>query len=134
MSRVLREYVTPFCILMFTLFLLQACTATSDSTTAADDSGYQFGDITKGAVEEATNLIVLRYRYCTEEDPAVRQATLDIIKIVAPDYPEGGICTDLATLLLEVQALRNAADATQTGDVNTSTTETEDVESSPAGN
>lgn len=134
MSRILREYFAPFCILMFTLFLLQACTSTGDSTTSADDNGYQFGDITKGAVEKATNLIVLRYRYCTEEDPAVRQATLDIIKIVAPDYPEGGICTDLATLLLEVQALRNAADATQSSDDNSTANESEDVESSPVNN
>lgn len=126
MSRMLKGYIAPFLILCCALFILQACSSTPAGESNAVQNDYQFGDITKGAVEKATNLLVLRYRYCTEKEPAVRQATLEIIKVVAPSYPTDGICMDLPALIQEVQALRQAAEATQDSEV-----EIEGVEAPP---
>jgi hypothetical protein len=112
MKETIKGLIAPFLILTLALFLTQGCASTTPANEAADDS-YQFGDITKSAVAQGANLLVLRYRYCIEQDPEVREAMLEIIKVVAPQYPSDGICTNLSELVQEVKALQNAAAATQ---------------------
>lgn len=81
---------------------LVGCAATPDDGA---DNGYQFGDITGGAVEAFRTQ---QADYCTSTSPVLRAGLLIAIRARVPGYPPSGLCTDADKALADAIARRLA--------------------------
>lgn len=93
-----------------TLTFLLAVTLMGCGTAVRDDSNadaYQFGDLTKAALAKTREIVELRAEYCATEDPIIRQAAIELIQNIAPDYPEKGICLGLEDAIAEITKIEN---------------------------
>lgn len=67
--------------------------------------GYQFGDLSSVGVESLGDAVDLYDRYCHQGDQRARHLLLMAVRVVYPDYPGDGLCTD-PLLLTEMAAAR----------------------------
>ena len=87
--------------------LLSACGMSPSSSPIAgtDTPGYQFGDLTGGAVGA---LKAQQQDYCATANPLLRAGLLIAIRSRVPDYPPSGLCTDADKPLAQAIARRLA--------------------------
>jgi hypothetical protein len=75
---------------------MSAFLASCESIDTPLDDGYQFGDLSRTAIQ-------LQAEYCAEADPRQRALLLALIKRTHIPIPDRGACTDLLNLLPEFE-------------------------------